>query len=196
MKRNWFWRWLILSLIVTLLPAATGCGAPEEAADEPDTPPDSVSSETEDYFYPWISHGTLTLSTGEVIEGPDLFESDMGYIGDFTKDYSFNGKMIWLVEESNALDVEWAELTFNVSDYHYPTTDEKFNIDFTIMMEDFFNNNPAAGPNAQSFELDIVENRQGFEIKITRITFAREQEGHDGELIDYVELQVELRNAK
>jgi hypothetical protein len=204
MKMSGFLRLLGLVLVMVMLFALAGCGAEEEAAA---IDPDPEETETEDvgedegdedepYFYPWISHSTLMLSTGEALYMVDLFESDMGYIGDFTKGHSFNGTLVWIVEESNVFDVEWLELLFDVDDHHYDGFDDQFLIEFMIPIENFFDNNPAAGPDVESYELDIVENIQGFEIKISRITFAQNQEDFQGDAINYVSMEVAMRNAR
>ena len=52
---------------------------------------------------------------------------------------------------------------------------------------------PPAG--IDSYELDIVENVRGFEIAISRITLGKQQESTEGELIDFVALEVQMRNT-
>jgi hypothetical protein len=207
MRTGWFWRYFVLVLVLVMIFASAGCGEQEGASGDPE--PDGTESgdvgedegegegeEDKPYFYPWISHSTLMLSTGEALYMVDLFESDIGYIGDFTPDYFFEGTLVWIVEESNVFDVEWLELLFDVDDHHYDTIDDEFLIEFMIPIEDFFDNNPASGPDMESYELNIVEHRQGFEIKISQITFAQNQEDFEGNSINYVAMQVEMRNVK
>ncbi len=205
-REKWLYRAGLL-LIVLLLLVPAGCGAPEEEAggeQAGDTPAgDEQTGETEGgeaaaegYFYPRIYEGTLRLSTGEVITGINPSESVPGFTHEITPDYTYNGELKWIVSESDVLAVEWAELTFEVDDYYLEETDEHFTIEFNIRIEDFFDNNPASGPGIDSYELDIVENVRGFEIAISRITLGKQQESTEGELIDFVALEVQMRNTR
>jgi len=196
-----------LLLIVLLLLVAVGCGAPEEEAgeeqsgDEPAGEEEAGETENgetaaEGYFYPRIFEGTLRLSTGEVITGINPSESVPGFTHELTPDYTYNGELKWIVTENDPLAVEWAELTFEVEDHYLEETDEDFMIEFNIRIEDFFDNNPASGPGINSYELDIVENVRGFEIAISRITLGKQQESTEGKLIDFVALEVQMRNTR
>lgn len=203
-------KWLHLAgllLIAMLLLVPAGCGALEEdAVDEQpgdaaagdEQPGDSENGESAagGYFYPRIYAGTLRLSTGEVIIGITPSESVPGFVHEFTPGYTYNGELKWVVSGSNVLAVEWAELTFEVDDCYREETDENFTFEINIRIEDFFGNNPASGPGINSYKLDIVENVRGFEIAISRITLGRQQESTEGKLIDYVALEVQMRNTK
>ena len=213
-------KWLCVAallFIVLLLFMPAGCGAPEEeaggnqpgdaAAEEGDPgkeaageeqPGDSENGEgaKEGYFYPRIYEGTLRLSTGDVIAGIAASESVPGFTHELTPDYTYSGELKWLAPGAEVQAVEWAELTFKVDDYYLEETDENFTFEVNIRIEDFFGNNPASGPGIDSYELDIVENINGFEIAISRITLGKQQESTEGKLIDYVALEVEMRNTR
>lgn len=197
MQKSWFWRIFGLALVLVMLFALAGCG--NKAADDPilDDQDEETDEETDkDYFYPWIAFGTMVLSTGEVIEGLDIFESDIGFIDNYTPDFSFKGDLVWLATESDVLEVDQVSLSFEVFNYYVEESADNFNLEFNILIDDFLENNPASGPGVNSYELDIVENMEGFEVKITRITFGKEQEGELGEPVDYIALEMELRNVK
>ncbi|HOL18306.1 MAG TPA: hypothetical protein PLY40_08510 [Bacillota bacterium] len=207
MSREKLFHLVGLLLIVLLLLVAVGCGAPEEEAgeeqsgDEPAGEEEAGETENgetaaEGYFYPRIFEGTLRLSTGEVITGINPSESVPGFTHELTPDYTYNGELKWIVTENDPLAVEWAELTFEVEDHYLEETDEDFMIEFNIRIEDFFDNNPASGPGINSYELDIVENVRGFEIAISRITLGKQQESTEGKLIDFVALEVQMRNTR
>ena len=130
-----------------------------------------------------------------MITGINPSESVPGFTHEITPDYTYNGELKWLAPGADVLAVEWAELTFEVDDYYLEESDENFTFGFNIRIEDFFDNNPASGPGIDSYELDIVENVRGFEIAISRITLGKQQESTEGELIDYVALEVQMRNT-
>ncbi|MCJ7805993.1 MAG: hypothetical protein MUP57_00390 [Clostridia bacterium] len=142
------------------------------------------------YYWPWISHGHLDLSNGEIIPGPDLFESDLGFISEFTKDYSYSGQLVWLVEESDVFALEWVTLSFNVE--YYDLNERIFDLYYEFTIEDL---QPVPGDEGlQEFELNLVDHQEDFEVAITKIVLGKERESNfNGEPICYVALEIEMR---
>jgi hypothetical protein len=200
-------RLLLFSFIALAILLAPGCSSPEvdpagetiaeeEVPEliEPETPADEGPVESPlsslDYYWPWLSHGHLDLSSGEVISGPDLFESDPGFITEFTGDYSFEGQLIWLVEETDLFELEWVLLSFDVE--YYEQNEREFELSFEFLIDGL---QPVPGDEGvREFDLNIVEQQRGFEVVINRIIFGKEQKGSfSSELIDYIALDMEMR---
>ncbi len=199
---------VVLTILIVLF-AGAAC-VPEPIFDE-DTDVDVIDMEEEQelepgfeesaaeeqfpastYFWPWLSHGQLVLSSGEVIIGPDLFESDLGFIAEFTRDHSYSGELYWLVEESDVFDLEWATLTFDVE--YYEQGEWEYDIDFVFDIDDLQLRASAEG--VQEYALDLVEEQDGFKVTISRVRFGKNQESSFGEEpIDYVALDIEMKVA-
>lgn len=142
------------------------------------------------YFWPWVSHGQLVLSSGEVIIGPNLFESDLGFIAEFTRDHSYSGELYWLVEKSDVFELEWATLTFDVE--YYEQGEWEYDIDFVFDIDDLQPRASAEG--VQEFDLDLVEEQDGFKVTISRVRLGKNRESSFGEEpIDYVALDIEMK---
>lgn len=183
----------LLCSIISCSPDQLFPEKPDEAVEEdivveetiPETPL-TVST----YYWPWISHGHLDLSSGEIIPGPDLFESDLGFISEFTEDYSFKGQLVWLVEESDVFALEWVTLSFNVE--YYDLNERIFDLYYEFTIEDL---QPVPGDEGlQEFELNLVDHQEDFEVAITKIVLGKERESNFiAEPICYVALEIEMR---
>jgi len=160
--------------------------------DEPDYPEEVEVDEpliTSNYYWSWIYHGQLLLSTTEIIDGPHLFESDTGFIIEYTKAHGFNGELVWLVNESDVFELEWITLNFDVD--YYDNNELEFELYFSIEIEDL---RPEPGDQGiQSFEPGIVEEQDGFEVVIDKVILGKEQESSfTTDPIDYVALKIEM----
>ncbi len=167
-----------------------GPDADELDVDEPVEEAPPIPTGFSSYYWPWLSHGQLTLSSGEVLIGPDLFESDLGFIAEFTADYSYSGRLIWLVEDSDLFALEWVTLTFNVEYYeeHEWAYDEIFEFEINIIQPESID----AG--VRNFDLALSDLKGGFEVVLTGIELGKLQEGSFiPEKLDYVALDLELR---
>ncbi len=183
----------LLCSIISCSPDQLFPEKPDEAVEEdivveetvPETPL-TVST----YYWPWISHGRLDLSSGEIIPGPDLFESDLGFISEFTEDYSFKGQLVWLVEESDVFALEWVTLSFNVE--YYDLNERMFDHYYEFTIEDL---QPVPGDEGlQEFELNLVDHQEDFEVAITKIVLGKERESSfSAEMICYVALEIEMK---
>ncbi len=197
---------LFLILLVLLFPIY-GCDVEPVVVEDPvdeepfdleeienDDPIDQVPSEERPespatYYWPWLSHGHLDLSSGEVIAGPDLFESELGFIVEFTENYSYDGLLVWLVEDTDVFALEWVTLTFDVE--YFEDSDWAHAINYEFRIEDF---KPEPGEEGiQEFAVELVEEKQGFEVAIKRIVLGKEQEGSlSSTPINYVALEIEM----
>lgn len=209
MKTIWSKRLLFLAFsLILLLLITVGCSPdpvvpdeptvdepveePEEIEEEeteaetPDAPPVSVPT----YYWPWISHGLLDLSSGEVISGPDLFESELGFIAEFTEDYSYEGWLYWLVEDSDVFELDWVTLSFNVEYYEDYEWQYELNYDFEI---DNLQPEPA-DDGVQEFTVNIVDRQEDFEVTVKRVVLGKEQEGSfTTDPINYIALEIEMQ---
>ncbi len=175
-------------------------GLPEDGNDLPDPgEPDPVEPEDpvkepagtpDTYYWPWLSHGHLDLSTGEVIAGPDLFESDLGFISEFTEGDSYEGRLVWITRESDLFALQWVTLSFNVD--YFEESDWVANLAFVLEITDL---QPEPGDKGiQEFALDINDQQHDFEVAVTGISLGKSQEGSIGtEPIDYIALEVKMR---
>ncbi len=153
------------------------------------SPPDEPST-VKTFYWPWISHGQLVLSSGEVLIGPDLFMSAPGFIAEISEDYFFEGRLVWLVEESDPLAVEWVSLHFFVE--FYEGLDRAEDIEFEFMIDQF--DLKPDGPEVQEFKVELNEQQYGFETRINSIAFGRDQQSeHTEAMLNFVALDVEMR---
>jgi hypothetical protein len=161
-----------------------------EAANGDDLPDDTPSQAR--YYWPWLSHGQLLLSSGELVAGPDLFESDLGFITEITEAHGFKGRLVWMLDESDPLLLEWIMLNFFVEYYEDNNRLADMEFQFTI---DQFQLNPEE-PQLQEFTLNLTEEQYGFEVRLSRVLFGREQESAvTGAVLNFVALDLELRVA-
>ena len=198
---------LLLSVFIS---AAAGCGdlsmpveesAPEKLEDEV-VEPDPLQEELQiddksepekalltDYYWPWISHGHLVLSTGEIVLGPDLLQSDLGFIGEFPPGRSYSGRLVWPIIDTDLSDLEWAELTFEVE--FYLDNQWHHNLNFSFDLEEI---RPVSGESGlQEFPLDLYEEQEGFTVRITGMVLAKNQEKEIApEPISFLALDVEM----
>lgn len=144
---------------------------------------------TDNYFWPLLSHGQLTLSSGEIIDGPSILESDSGFVAEFTEDYDYSGQVIWLVEKTDVFAIEWLTLTFDVE--YYSGSENLLDLRFNLDVENLAPEPDEKG--LQEFAVDLVEEKEGFRVVIDRVILAKEQESRvtDGP-VDYVALDVEI----
>ncbi|MDW7739131.1 MAG: hypothetical protein SCJ97_03605 [Bacillota bacterium] len=153
---------------------------------EPDQPPATIIS---DYYWPWISHAQLSLSSGEVILGPDLFVSDIGFIAEFTEEYAYTGRLIWFVEESDVFDLDWVNLAFDVE--YYEQNEWLSDIYFEFNIEDLMLESGEEG--IREVIVNQSDEQQGFKVIINTIIFGKQQESAvTGGLSDYIALDVEM----
>ena len=197
----------LLFLIVfamTFIFAVNGCGPeqlfPEEPVvdqndEEPDRPleVEPVYEEPPDvtiHYWPWISYGHLDLSSGEVILGPDPFESDLGYIAEYTEAYSFDGLLIWLVDTSDVFEIEWVTLSFHVD--YYDQDERLFELYYEFAIEDL---QPEPGDDGlQELAVNLVVEQRGFEVAVKKVLLGKEQQSSfSDKLINYVGLEMEMR---
>lgn len=205
-----------LALICLILLTGTGCRPdPDTAVDpvpnnhvdeeepeeddpliddpEPEDPLDEDEEKdpllTDNYFWPLLSHGQLTLSSRELIDGPSLLESDSGFVAEFTKDHEYSGRVFWLVDQTDVFAIEWLTLTFDVE--YYSGSDEVLDLQFNL---DLDNLKPDPGDEGlQEFDVDLVEEKEGFKVAIDKVVLAKEQESRvTSDPVDYVALDVEI----
>lgn len=167
---------------VELDPGVNGNGMPDEITSE-----DPLAATT--YYLPWISNAEIVLSGGEVIIGLDVFESDPGYAFQFSPDYSYQGRLVWLVDHTAVFDLEWVTLAFDVD--YYVENEWQTNLLFDIALE---NLEPHPGEdNIWRKRLDLAETKQDFAFSVKEIIVAKDQESRFAtEPIDYVALEVEI----
>ncbi len=153
---------------------------------------ESITAETEnpvDYYWPWLSHGNLLLSSGEAILGPDLFESDLGFIAEFPVGTEYSGRVIWLVEDSDVFALEWVDLSFDVE--YYEQNEWVFAVTFDFMIENLQVEQDDEG--LQEFSLDLYDEQEGFAVRIEKILLGENMEGEfSTEPIDYVALDITM----
>jgi len=157
---------------------------------EPEDPVEEPAGTPSTYYWPWMSHGHLDLSTGEVIPGPGLFESELGFIAEFTEEYSYEGLLVWLVTDSDVFALEWVKLSFNVD--YFEDSEWAADIAFDFEIDNF---KPEPGDDGlQEFPVSLVEQEQGFEVAVNKILLGKEQESSFSTgLINYVALEIAMR---
>ena len=192
---------LIVLSIVTIFLLSSGCSPrvspPVETGDLviedpiPEETPSTIPVTISTYYWPWISHGMLDLSSGEVINGPDLFESDLGFITEFTADKEpFTGRLIWLVQDTDVFTLEWIRLSFNVD--YYDQHEWEFDIHYQFEIDGLLPE--AADDGLQEFAVDLVERQDGFEVVIKKVLLGKEQKGNfSNDPINFVALDLEMR---
>ncbi len=199
---------LLLSLFVLIfLLVSAGCDPepgviedlledePEEVEDHEiedpvdEEPPEERPETPSNYYWPWLSHGHLDLSSGEVIAGPDLFESELGFIAEFTVDYSYEGLLVWVIEESDVFALDWVSLSFDVE--YFEDSNRVFDISYDFRIEDL---QPEPGEKGiQEFPVNLVREEEGFEVAIHKVVLGKEQESSiSAAPINYVALEMEM----
>lgn len=193
---------------VILIFAVIGCSPvqldPEEPiSEDPEEPEEIICEEPVDdestadkpltdttHYWPWISHGHLDLSSAEIIPGPDLFESDPGFIAEFTEDYSFDGLLVWPVKETDVFTLEWIMLSFNVD--YYDLDEQLFELYFEFIIEDL---QPEPGDEGiQEFTVNLSEQQRCFEVVIKKVLLGKGQESKvSAATIDFVALELEMK---
>ncbi len=191
--------WFLLLGVLTL----AGCTPDQEIEDvipidelENVDQSDSVQAPVEeivivtDYYWPWINHGQLELSSGEVILGPDIFESDYGFIGEFTENVAYEGRLIWRVEETDVFSLEWVNLEFDVD--YYNKSEWESSSHFIFLIEGLAPE--PADDGLQQFPLNLREKIENFEVIIKTVYLGKEEEGSfSTEPINYVAFDVEMK---
>ena len=221
-KRQMPVSFLILIFLAMLLTAASGCDpetdvigdiVEEELNDldpndveeaDPDEPDLIVPEESTDevtgtpptYYWPWLSHAIMDLSSGEVITGPDIIMSDPGFMAEFTEDYSYEGQLFWVVEDSDVFALEWVHLSFSVD--YFDEDDVASELNFEFRIDDIEPTEEAEGVDPaeeaaglQEHEVDYSEIIDGFTVEIKSVILGRGQESSISTgPIDYVSLEI------
>ncbi len=195
---------LIAIAIVFIFLLCSGCGSRVSPSAETVTPvepaiEDPATEETTSaipvaistYYWPWISHGMLDLSSGEVISGPDLFESDLGFIDEFTADKQpFKGRLLWLVKDTDVFTLDWIRLSFNVD--YYDQHEWEFEIHYLFEIDGLLPE--LADDGLQEFAVDLVDRQEGFEVVISKVLLGKEQKGNfSNDPINFIALDLEMR---
>ncbi len=192
---------VIVFLVLLLLPAA--CAPEDEPAEIPATEEsvetgDSVEEElpaeesiqVATYYWPWISHGQVELSSGEIIIGPDLFESELGFIGEFTPGDSYEGRLLWRVEETDVFTLEWITLIFDV-EYFKQSEWESVN-SFEFMIENL--QSEPGDDGIRELPVNVSELHDNFEVTIRNIELGKESEGSfSTDPISYIAFDITMR---
>jgi len=162
--------------------------APDSETDEEPSPEDSLAVTT--YYWPWISHGQVVLSSGEIIIGPDLFESDPGFIGEFVPGTNYDGRLLWRVENTDLLLMEWITLTFDV-DYYIESEWESTST-FHFQLNDL-QPEPMNG-GRQQLQVNLSERKEDFEVTIKQLYLGIEEVGNIAkEPISYIAFDIEMK---
>jgi len=163
---------------------------------EPEEPSDEVTGTPPTYYWPWLSHAILDLSSGEVIAGPDIIMSDPGFMAEFTEDYRYEGRLFWVVEESNVFTLDWVHLSFSVD--YFDDSDFARELNFEFRIEDFEPTEEVQGIDPaeeaiwlMEYEADYLQIVGGFAVEINSIILGKGQESSIGvDLVDYVALEI------
>lgn len=189
-------------VIIACIVLSTGCGLVHEPVTEPvpdeTADPDPVIEEEAPveepaaivtYYWPWVSHGQVELSNGEIIVGPDLFESDLGFIGEFTPGSSYDGRLLWRVDGTDLFLLEWVSLTFDVDYFNQSEWESSSTFHFRI--DDL---QPEPGDEGlQHFTVNILERHEDFEVKIKQVLIGKEEEGSfAAEPLNYIAFDIEM----
>lgn len=208
MRKEWSLCLCCIALpLIVLLFITFGC-SPEPVV--PDESPDVVVEEPEEndedtngeeevaepphsaatYYWPWLSHGLLELSSGEIVAGPDLFESELGFISEFTGDYSYVGRLYWLVQDTDVFELQWANLSFNVE--YFEEFEWQYELSYEFQIEEL--QPETADDGTQEFILNLVEQQEGFEVTVEKVILGKEQEGSfTTDPINYVALDIKMQ---
>lgn len=198
---------LLSGLLMTfILIIIGGCTPDPEPIDDPEDDfieeieieePDIIEDEPEEeepepainYFWPLISHGQLILSSTEIIDSPNLLESDTGFVGEFTRDSEYTGRILWLVDKTEVFEIEWVLLIFDVE--YYARHELQFTLNYMFEIEDLQPESDQEG--LQVFDLGQIEEQKGFRIKIDRVILGKGQEASfSAEPIDFVALDFNI----
>ncbi len=133
----------------------------------------------------------MTLSTGESLNGPDKTESDSDYDAEVTSNNPYNGKVVWIIEDSDPFEIDWLELSFSVHDLSYDESQVEFDVFFDILIEDI--NPEAADEGVQDFAVAKTVTEQGFTVTINELILGKQQEGQTGKILNYVALDLEMK---
>ena len=208
MRKKWslYLCYFVLPLIALLL-ITSGCrpdpvvpdDPPEAVVEGPDENGEDANGDEEvvepphsaaTYYWPWLSHGLLELSSGEIVAGPDLFESELGFISEFTQDYSYEGRLYWLVQDTDVFALEWANLSFSVE--YYEDFEWQHELTYEFQVEEL--QPEPADDGTQEFTLNLVEQHEGFEVTLVKIIMGKEQEGSfTTDPINYVALDIKMQ---
>jgi hypothetical protein len=175
---------IIALLVFMLLPSA--CAPDEAPAEVPviGEPVETVDPVEEDlsveaplqvttYYWPWISHGQVELSSGEIIIGPDLFESELGFIGEFSPGDSYDGRLVWRVENTDVFALEWISLVFDV-EYFEQSEWESTSV-FEFMIDSL---QPEPGDDGtREIPVNLSDLHESFEVTIRNIELGKKSEG-------------------
>lgn len=160
-----------------------------EKAEDPNLADEKKHFTYSNYYWPWISHGYLDLSSGETISGPDLFESDPGFIAEFDEDVSFDGLLVWKVEESDVLMLEWIRLSFHVG--YYEQNEQLRDLYYEFQIDGLLPEQIEAG--IRQYAVNLVDRQEDFEVVIKKVVLGKEQHSSFSlEPINYVAIKLEM----
>lgn len=192
---------VIILIVILLLPVA--CAPENEPAEVPEIEepvetgepveeelPAEESIQVLNYYWPWISHGQVELPGGEIIIGPDLFESELGFIGEFTPGDSYEGRLVWLVEDTDVFTLEWISLIFDV-DFFEQSEWESVN-SFEFMIDSL---QPEPGNDGiRELPVNVSELHDSFEVTIRNIVLGKESEGNfSTDPISFIAFDITMR---
>lgn len=142
------------------------------------------------YYWPWISHGHLDLSSGETVSGPDLFESDPGFIAEFNEDISFDGLLVWKVEKTDVFMLEWVRLSFHVE--YYEQNERLLDLYYEFLIDELL---PEPIDNGiREYAVNLVDRQEDFEVVIKKVILGKEQHSSFSvDPINYVAIELEMK---
>jgi len=142
------------------------------------------------YYWPWISHGHLDLSSGETVSGPDLFESDPGFIAEFNEDISFDGLLVWKVEKTDVFMLEWVRLSFHVE--YYEQYERLLDLYYEFLIDELLSEPMDNG--IREYAVNLVDRQEDFEVEIKKIILGKEQHSSFSvDPINYVAIELEMK---
>ena len=152
-----------------------------------------LSSGPADYYWPWIDHARIELSSGEVIEGPDIFESDYGFIKEYAINDSYVGQLVFRVEESDVFSLKWINLQLDVD--YFQAGQWVLSRSLTFSADDFIAE--AADDGLQEYSLNLGEQAEGFAVNIKKLQLGKETGGSfSTEPLNYVAFEIEMKAVK
>ncbi len=145
------------------------------------------------YYWPWVDHALVELSSGEVIEGPDIFESDYEFITEYAAGESYLGRLVFRVEESDVFSLQWINLQLDVD--YYEGGQWVLSRSLTFLLDDFVTE--VADDGVEEYVMSKQEQAEGFVVSIKKLQLGKEAEGSfSTEPLNYVAFEVEMKALK